>query len=60
VDEVIREPIEGAQTDPAAAVELLASALKRHLSDLKSMTVGDLVAARQRKFRNIAQFYSEE
>ena len=59
VDEVIREPIEGAQTDPAEAVEMLASALKRHLAELKALPVEALVAARQKKFRNIAQFYTE-
>jgi acetyl-CoA carboxylase carboxyl transferase subunit alpha len=59
VDEVIREPIEGAHTDPAAAVELLASSLKRHLAQLKAVPVDELVAARRNKFRNIAQFYTE-
>jgi acetyl-CoA carboxylase carboxyl transferase subunit alpha len=59
VDEVIREPIEGAQTDPEAAIEMLGSALKRHLAELKAMPVETLVAARQKKFRNIAQFYTE-
>ena len=59
VDEVIREPIEGAHTDPEGAVDLLGAALKRHLAELKSMRVDDLVAARQKKFRNIAQFYTE-
>jgi acetyl-CoA carboxylase carboxyl transferase subunit alpha len=59
VDEVIREPIEGAQTDPAEAVAMLASALKRHLAELKALPVEALVAARQKKFRNIAQFYTE-
>jgi acetyl-CoA carboxylase carboxyl transferase subunit alpha len=59
VDEIIREPIEGAHTDAEAAVEMLGAALKRHLAELKSMPVDDLVAARQKKFRNIAQFYTE-
>jgi acetyl-CoA carboxylase carboxyl transferase subunit alpha len=59
VDEVIREPIEGAHTDPAAAVAMLGAALKRHLAELQAMPVDELVAARQKKFRNIAQFYTE-
>ncbi|MGO9337891.1 MAG: acetyl-CoA carboxylase carboxyltransferase subunit alpha [Terracidiphilus sp.] len=58
-DEIIREPIEGAHTDPEAAIGLLGSALKRHLAELKAMPVDDMVAARQKKFRNIAQFYTE-
>ena len=37
----------------------LAGALRRHLAQLKAMPVNELVAARQAKFRNIAQFYTE-
>ena len=59
VDEIIGEPIEGAHTNPETAVGLLGAALKRHLAELKAMPLDDLVAARQKKFRNIAQFYTE-
>jgi len=38
---------------------MLAGALRRHLAQLKAMPVNELVAARQAKFRNIAQFYTE-
>jgi acetyl-CoA carboxylase carboxyl transferase subunit alpha len=38
---------------------LLGTALKRHLAELKALPVDVLVAARQKKFRNIAQFYTE-
>ena len=34
-------------------------ALQRHLAALKAMPIDSLVAARQQKFRNIAQFYTE-
>jgi acetyl-CoA carboxylase carboxyl transferase subunit alpha len=33
--------------------------LKKHLAELQALPVEALVAARQAKFRNIAQFYSE-
>jgi len=38
---------------------LLADALKRRLAELKAIPINELVAARQNKFRNIAQFYTE-
>ncbi len=59
VDEIVYEPAEGAHTDPDAAGTSLAEALKRHLAELKAIPVDALVSARQQKFRNIAQFYTE-
>jgi acetyl-CoA carboxylase carboxyl transferase subunit alpha len=59
VDEIISEPPGGAHTDHEAGAGLLGTALTRHLSELKAMPVDELVAARQQKFRNIAQFYTE-
>jgi acetyl-CoA carboxylase alpha subunit len=38
---------------------MLGSALKKHLAELKATPMDILVAARQQKFRNIAQFYTE-
>jgi acetyl-CoA carboxylase alpha subunit len=35
------------------------SVLKKHLAELKEVPIDILVAARQEKFRNIAQFYTE-
>jgi acetyl-CoA carboxylase carboxyl transferase subunit alpha len=52
-------PADGAHTDPEASANLLADALKRHLAELKAIPIDDLVAARQNKFRNIAQYYTE-
>jgi acetyl-CoA carboxylase carboxyl transferase subunit alpha len=59
VDEIIFEPSGGAHTDREAGAGLLGTALKKHLAELKAMPVDALVAARQAKFRNIAQFYTE-
>ena len=58
VDDVIREPEGGTQTDPAYAMELVNERLERHLADLKRLSIDDLLAARYAKFRNIAQFYT--
>jgi acetyl-CoA carboxylase carboxyl transferase subunit alpha len=33
--------------------------LKKHLAELKALPIEALVAERQAKFRNIAQFYTE-
>src|ERR1700739_1827069 len=59
VDEIIREPQEGAHLDPPTAAVTLGESLKRHLGELKAMSVDALIAARQKKFRNIAQCYTE-
>jgi acetyl-CoA carboxylase carboxyl transferase subunit alpha len=59
VDEIVPEPPGGAHTDPAAGAELLGNALKKHLAELKATPLDILVDARQTKFRNMAQFYTE-
>ena len=59
VDEIVSEPPGGAHTDHEAGAGLMGTVLKKHLAELKAMSLDDLVAARQHKFRNIAQFYTE-
>ncbi len=59
VDEILPEPPEGAHSDHEAGAGLLGTSLKKHLAELKAIPIDDLVAARQQKFRNIAQFYTE-
>lgn len=59
VDEIVTEPEGGAHTDHEVSSGLLGTALKKHLAELKAMPIDALVAARQQKFRNIAQFYTE-
>jgi acetyl-CoA carboxylase carboxyl transferase subunit alpha len=59
VDEIVPEPLEGIHTDHEAGAGLLGRVLKKHLAELKAVSVEKLVAARQQKFRNIAQFYTE-
>jgi acetyl-CoA carboxylase carboxyl transferase subunit alpha len=58
VDHVVPEPGEGAHENPEKAAEILAEKLRWHLSELKALSVDDLVARRYEKFRNIAQFYT--
>jgi acetyl-CoA carboxylase alpha subunit len=38
---------------------VLGTVLQRHLAQLNSISIDSLVAARQEKFRRIAQFYTE-
>ena len=60
VDEIIPEPPGGIHADREAGMQLLAAALRRHLAELKALPIDELLARRQKKFRNIAQFYTEE
>ncbi len=53
------EPPGGAHTDQEAGAGALGTVLKKHLAELKSTPIDQLVAARQEKFRKIAQFYTE-
>jgi len=57
VDEIIAEPIGGIHADREAGSGLLGTVLRKHLAELMAMPVDVMVAARQQKFRNVAQFY---
>ena len=59
VDEIISEPPGGAHVDHPVGAGLLGTAIRKHLAELKSMSIDAMVAARQKKFRNIAQCYTE-
>jgi len=56
-DEVIPEPPGGAQNDYDAAAASLADALEKHLSELEKLPLQQLLDARYKKFRNMAQYY---
>jgi acetyl-CoA carboxylase carboxyl transferase subunit alpha len=59
VDEIVQEPPEGLHSDRVAGTGMLAGVLKKQLAELQAIPLDELVAARQAKFRNIAQFYTE-
>jgi acetyl-CoA carboxylase carboxyl transferase subunit alpha len=59
VDEIISEPEGGIHEDRDTGAGTLGTALRRHLAELKSIPIAELIAARQKKFRNMAQFYTE-
>jgi acetyl-CoA carboxylase carboxyl transferase subunit alpha len=59
VDEIISEPPDGIHVEREAGLGIVGTALRKHLDQLKAASIDELVAARQLKFRNIAQFYTE-
>ncbi len=59
VDEIVAEPPDGIQASREAGAGLLGFALMKHLAEMKATPIDALVAARQQKFRNIGQFYTQ-
>jgi len=59
VDAIVPEPSGGAHTDAPVAIDLLASALRQHLSELRSTPTATLLSERHNKFRKIGRFYLE-
>jgi acetyl-CoA carboxylase carboxyl transferase subunit alpha len=59
VDEIVSEPAEGIHADREAGMGVLGTAIRKHLDELMTIPIGDLVAERQKKFRNIARYYTE-
>jgi len=59
VDEIVPEPPDGIHASREAGCGYLRSMLRKHLAELKRVPIDALVAARQQKFRNIAQFYTQ-
>jgi acetyl-CoA carboxylase carboxyl transferase subunit alpha len=59
VDAIIDEPPGAAHTDPDLAAKLLDDALQKHFADLQRLPAKELVDSRYKKFRKMAQFYTE-
>jgi acetyl-CoA carboxylase carboxyl transferase subunit alpha len=53
IDEIIKEPIGGAHTDPAAATVLLDQALNRALNEVAAIDVNTRLELRYQKFRKM-------
>jgi acetyl-CoA carboxylase carboxyl transferase subunit alpha len=56
IDEIIKEPLGGAQRDHEAMAGTLRKALVRNLSELKKIPVEKLVEERYQKFRSMSRF----
>ncbi len=59
VDAIVPEPPEGIHADRVNGIRLLGDTIRQHLAEIRNVPIGELIAARQKKFRNIAQFYTE-
>jgi len=60
VDEIVPEPPEGIHLDHPTGIGMLKESIERNLAELKAMPVDEMVAKRQHKFRQMAQFYTED
>lgn len=60
VDALIPEPAGGAHTNHEQAAKMLDAALHQHLTELKRMSLADMLEARYQKFRKMAQFFQVE
>jgi acetyl-CoA carboxylase carboxyl transferase subunit alpha len=58
IDAIIPEPEGGAHRNHEAAAALLDTALQSHLDSLQKLSLGELLASRYNKFRNMAQFFT--
>ena len=58
IDDIVPEPAEGAQTDPAAAAENLREYVHRYLCELSALDAEQLVEHRYRKFRKMGNFFA--
>ncbi|MFO7305275.1 MAG: acetyl-CoA carboxylase carboxyltransferase subunit alpha [Gammaproteobacteria bacterium] len=59
VDEVIKEPLGGAHRDPQAMAESVREALLRHLKELQSQPIEQILSRRAERLRNYG-VYSED
>ena len=55
IDEIVKEPVGGAHTDPADATRLLAAALVPALNEVAAMSVADRLEQRYQKFRRMGE-----
>jgi acetyl-CoA carboxylase carboxyl transferase subunit alpha len=60
VDAIINEPPGGAHTDPDLAAKILDDALQKHFEEIERLPAKELVDSRYKKFRKMAQFYTEQ
>jgi acetyl-CoA carboxylase carboxyl transferase subunit alpha len=58
IDDIVPEPDGGAHRDYDAATSMLDASLQKHYAELKKMSPAELVASRYKKFRNMAQFFT--
>jgi acetyl-CoA carboxylase carboxyl transferase subunit alpha len=60
IDDIVQEPEGGAHSDQEAAAALLDLSLTKHLKEIKSLPVKELLGSRYNKFRHMAQYLRVE
>lgn len=60
IDSIVPEPHGGAHNDADAAAAFVDEALQGALCELKDLPTSELLASRYKKFRTIAQFFTED
>jgi acetyl-CoA carboxylase carboxyl transferase subunit alpha len=60
IDDIVPEPDGGAHNDHDLAASMLENSLAKHLAELKSQSIAQLIERRYEKFRNIGKFFSEQ
>ena len=56
VDEVIEEPMGGAQNDPEAAAKSVETSIKKHLKELLALSPEDLLEKRYARYRALGEY----
>jgi acetyl-CoA carboxylase carboxyl transferase subunit alpha len=59
IDGVIKEPAEGAHTDPNRAADLVKETLQSALAELEPLSPQELIEDRYNKFRRMGNFFAE-
>ncbi len=59
IDGMVREPAEGAHTDPAKAAELVKETIQQALAELAPLSRQVLIEQRYSKFRQMGSFFAE-
>jgi acetyl-CoA carboxylase carboxyl transferase subunit alpha len=59
IDEVVKEPLGGAHRDPREMVRSLKEAVTRHLREIETLPIEELLDRRYRKFRKMGEFLEE-
>jgi acetyl-CoA carboxylase carboxyl transferase subunit alpha len=59
IDGLVREPAEGAHTDPNKAAEFVKETIQKALAELAPLSAVALIDERYNKFRHMGNFFAE-
>jgi acetyl-CoA carboxylase carboxyl transferase subunit alpha len=60
VDEIVPEPLGGANRDPAGAAKMLRDSIARNLSELAKVPIPELLEERYRRLRRLGQYLEDK